>query len=198
MPKPLTYESDATHLMALRREEPAAFEALYRQYFRMVAKQALVMGVTGTDIEDLFQELVLILVRKVRDTEFKLSAKMSTYVYAVARNLLLKKTGKKAEFPVEESTLLALEESWSADELDARIEMEDRLNVVVGYLELLEDDCREVLRLSFYEKLPQAEIAQVMGYSDSFVKVKKHRCLEYLRKQVITHPLFKDLQNDAS
>lgn len=76
--------------------------------------------------------------------------------------------------------------------------MEDRLNVVVGYLELLEDDCREVLRLSFYEKLPQAEIAQVMGYSDSFVKVKKHRCLEYLRKQVKTHPLFKDLQNDAS
>lgn len=198
MPKPLTYESDAAHLMALRREEPAAFEALYRQYFRMVAKQALMMGVTGTDIEDLFQELVLILVRKVRDTQFKLSAKMSTYVYAVARNLLLKKTGKKAEFPVEESSLLALEDSWSADELDARIEMEEQLNVVVGYLELLEDDCREVLRLSFYEKLPQAEIAQIMGYADSFVKVKKHRCLEYLRKQVKTHPLFKDLQNDAS
>ncbi|MBK8969001.1 MAG: sigma-70 family RNA polymerase sigma factor [Saprospiraceae bacterium] len=198
MPKPLTYETEAAYLMALRREEPEAFETLYRQYFRMVAKQALLMGVTGTDIEDLFQELVLILVRKVRDTEFKLSAKLSTYVYAVARNLLLKKTGKKAEFPVEESTLLALEQSWTDDALDTRIEMEEQLNVVVGYLELLEDDCREVLRLSFYEKLPQTEIAQIMGYADSFVKVKKHRCLEYLRKQVKSHPLFKDLQNDAS
>jgi RNA polymerase sigma factor (sigma-70 family) len=163
----------------------------------MVAKQAIDMGISNTDVEDLFQEILIILVRKARDAEFKLSAKLGTYLYAVARNLLLKKTGKKPEFPVDESVLLRLEEGWSVDEMEDRLDLEDKLNVVVGYLELMDDDCRRLLKMSFYEKRPQVEIAKILGYADSFVKVKKHRCLEYLRKQVNTHPLFKDSQNDA-
>lgn len=190
----MTYESDEALLKDLRNGVSQAFEALYRQYYRMVAKQAADAGEADTEAEDLFQEVLFVLVRKVRDPEFRLNAKLSTFLFAVARNLLLKKAGKKYETAVIDSTLIHLGgQQLPEDPADIKIR-EEQLNVVAGYLELLEEDCHEVLMMSFYEKRSQAEIAGIMGYAESFVKVKKHRCLEYLRKQVKTHPLFKHLQ----
>lgn len=194
MNMPLTYESDEALLKDLRNGASQAFETLYRQYYRMVVKQVADAGEAGAYAEDLFQEVLVVLVRKVRDPEFRLNAKLSTFLFAVARNLLLKKAGKKFETSVIDSTLIRLGgHQLPEDPTDIKTR-EEQLNVVAGYLELLEEDCHEVLMLSFYEKRPQAEIAGIMGYSESFVKVKKHRCLEYLRKQVKKHPLFRHLQ----
>lgn len=191
MTKSLTYDSDEALLKALRNSEPAAFESLYHQYFRMVAKQAHDQGGGSNEVEDLFQEVLFILVRKVRDPEFQLSSKLSTFLFAIARNLLLKKAGKKPDLELDNSVLSKLEKEMD-DPTDREI-WEDQLNVVVGNLELMEDGCQTLLRMTFFEKRSHAEVAEELGYKESFVKVKKHRCLEYLRKAVKDHPLFRHL-----
>lgn len=198
MNKSLTYETEDELLKALRQGAAPAFEMLYRQYFRMVAKQTADAGLGSADAEDLFQEVLVVLVRKIKEPEFQLTAKLSTYLFAIARNLILKKASPKAEFSTGEIAAFQTDAPPAANELEDREQRENQLNVVVGYLEALEDDCQQLLKLSFFEKYSQAEIAEKMGYADSFVKVKKHRCLEYLRKQVKTHTLFKHLQNHAS
>jgi len=63
---------------------------------------------------------------------------------------------------------------------------------VIAALEVIEESCRQVLTLSFFEKRSGAEIAQQLDYTEAFVKVKKHRCLEYLRKTVLNNPAFKN------
>lgn len=190
MEKAIVYESDQALLDALRRGVPAAFETLYRNYYRMVARQVNDAGTESTDVQDLFQEVLLILVRQIKDPGFQLTAKLSTYLYAIARNLLYKKNGRKSEYYVEDTALLRLDVSPDEEDPDERARHENQLNIVTANLELLEDDCRKVLQLSFYDKINQSEIATIMGYAESFVKVKKHRCLEYLRKRVKSHPLF--------
>ena len=189
MYKTITYKSDEYLLEALRRGDREAFEFLYRQYYRMAARQANDQGLGDADTEDIFQEMLLILVQKVQDPGFRLTAKLGTYLFAVLRNLLFKKTGKKIPVTQSDDALLHLPES--EPNLDRAV-WEEKLSVVAGNLELLEDGCRTLLVLSFFEKRSQAEIAEAMGYAESFVKVKKHRCLEYLRKKVKAHPLFKD------
>lgn len=198
MDKSLTFESDNALLEGLRNSTPAAFEALYRRYYRMVAKQASDQGIPDAEAEDVFQEVLFILVRKVREADFTLTAKLSTFLFAIARNLILKKTGDKKEIATEETALFNLAGRQQPENLPDREMAEAQLDVVAGCLELLEDDCRRLLELSFYERRSQAEIAAEMGYSEAFVKVKKHRCLDYLRKHVKAHPLFKHLQNDAA
>lgn len=187
--KLLAYDSDNELLNALRRGDEAAFEYLYRRYYRMAARQVRDQGFAGIEAEDLFQEVLLILVQKIQNPDFRLTAKLSTYLFAIMRNLAFKKTGKKPAAPLPDDAALSKEEPISVAE---RSLWEEKLNVVSGYLELLEDNCQRLLLLSFFEKRPQAEIAAAMGYSESFVKVKKHRCLEYLRKKIKSHPLFKD------
>lgn len=187
-----TYTSDLALVEALKRGAPPAFESLYRQYFRMVNRQAIDFSVAGLDGEDLFQEVLLVLVRKVRDPNFELTAKLSTLIFAIARNLLLKKADKKTEKPMEEEALFFLAGNRPPEEdPEKREEHEAKLELIASMLDTLEEDCRKVLLLSFFEKCPQSEIAARMGYTEAFVKVKKHRCLEYLRKRAKAHPLFK-------
>ncbi|MEQ1745832.1 MAG: sigma-70 family RNA polymerase sigma factor [Saprospiraceae bacterium] len=189
MDKSLTYESDDALLEALRKKDSAAFESLYRQYYRMVVKQVNDQGLPDEDAEDIFQEVLLVLVRKIHDTDFVLTAKLSTYLFAIARNLLLKRSGKQPFVQLDESIVKPLGVQPPETGPD---EQEERINAVVGCLAQMEGDCRTLLLMSFYEKRSQVEIAEAMGYSESFVKVKKHRCLSYLRKQVKEHPFFKD------
>ena len=188
MEKSLTYESDQVLLDSLRRGDSTAFEFLYRQYYRMVAKQANDRGLQDSDAQDVFQEVLIVLVRRIHDPAFELSAKLGTFLFAVARNLLLKKSSQ--------SLVLHPADSISSSDVQPADtgpdEMEERLVAVVRTLDLLEPECRTLLLLSFYEKRSHAEIAEEMGYTEAFVKVKKHRCLNYLRKHVKLHPLFKD------
>ncbi len=189
MEKSLTYESDEVLLESLRRGDSVAFEFLYRQYYRMVAKQANDRGLQDSDAQDVFQEVLIVLVRKIHDPAFELSAKLSTYLFAIARNLLLKRSNKPPVLFHAEGILASPEVQMTDTGPD---EMEERLIAVVRTLDLLESECRTLLLLSFYEKRSHAEIAEEMGYTEAFVKVKKHRCLNYLRKHVKLHPLFKD------
>lgn len=196
MVKAVHYKSDSELLLALRQGAPSAFELLYHKYYRMVAKQAANAGRTGADAEDLFQELLVILVRKIRQPEFQLSAKLSTYLFAIARNLLYKQSGPDTLSRSADTILPERPSENEADELAVRAQREEQLTAVVDQLELLQTDCRQVLKLFFFEKRSQVEIAGILGYSESFVKVKKFRCLDYLRKQVKASPLFQRFQND--
>ncbi|MBK9337451.1 MAG: sigma-70 family RNA polymerase sigma factor [Lewinellaceae bacterium] len=189
MNKALEYESDEVLLDALRKNDPAAFEFLYRQYYRMVTSQVNDRGLSDADAQDIFQEVLLVLVRTIQRPDFGLTAKLSTFLFAIARNLLLKKSGKPTDMPLDDESLLRL--GHQTPETDPAL-FEERLNTVVDCLALLDSDCCTLLMLSFFEKRSQTEIAQTMGYTEAFVKVKKHRCLNYLRKHVKQHPLFKD------
>ena len=184
------YRSEAALLEALRKGEATAFEALYRQHFRMIIRLTNEFGAVQIEPADLFQEVLLVLVRKVQDEDFRLSAKISTFLYAVARNLLLKKSSQKTNLPLDEGLLRV----WSNEMADQESpNLEERLQAVASCLEKLEPECKKLLDLSFFEKRSQLEIAEIMSYATSFVKVKKHRCLNYLRSELRNHPLFEEL-----
>lgn len=189
MDKSRTFESDQALLEALRRGDTDAFEFLYHQYYRMVAQQANRYRWEEAKIEDLFQDVLLALVQKVRVADFELTAKLSTFLFAITRNLILKKSSKPDDIPLDEATMPSYTQPEQEEDAGIR---EAQLNAVADALNTLEPDCRTMLLLSFYEKRSQTEIAEIMGYTEAFVKVKKHRCLNYLRKHIRDHPLFRD------
>ncbi len=172
----------------LRRGDDAAFEAVYRQYFRMTAGQVAQFGRADIMPEDVFQEAVVVLARMVRRDGFQLTSKLSTLLFGISRNVLLQKSGRRSEILVEDAKLLRPGAATAADadddEKEAAAEREAMLDAIEAGMGLLADDCRDLLNYSFFEKLPQVEIAARMGYAEAFVKVKKFRCLEYLRKKV--------------
>lgn len=196
MGKSTKYETEEALLRGLKNEERAAFEHLYRNGYPMAVKQVSEAGFAPEDAEDLFQEALLVLVKNVHKPDFTLTAKLSTYLFAIVRNLLLKKRTQKTPGALDESKLGQMADNDTEENSADRKIWESQLNVVVACLELLEDNCNQLLRMSFFEQRSHAEIAAALGYSEAFVKVKKHRCLDYLRNKVKSNPLFQRLSND--
>ncbi|MEO1263152.1 MAG: sigma-70 family RNA polymerase sigma factor, partial [Bacteroidota bacterium] len=143
----------------------------------MIAALITRMGGSANDVEDIFQETLFILVKNIRDPEFKLTSKVSTYMHAISRNLWLKKGQKgKKEIHMPGEDLLNFS-MISEPENNEKEEKELMIGVVFDKINALEDDCKNVIKLTFLKKLSHKEVAELLGYKVAFIKVKKFRCL---------------------
>ncbi len=141
------------------------------------------------DADDVFQEAILVLIRKARDKDFVLKISVNAFLYGVVRNLWLKKLQKEKKSKID----LVLDEDIG-NKLKSKLSdismleiVEDRPEIslnkaVQRAISALAKECRELL-LDFYVlKLSLAELAQDRGLSDKYAKQKKHRCMQRLRK----------------
>ncbi|MEL6193926.1 MAG: sigma-70 family RNA polymerase sigma factor [Bacteroidota bacterium] len=158
---------------------------LYRKHVTLIIK--LVTDNTGTEEEarDVFQDALVIFYEQVRRETFSLKAKISTYLYAVARNLwlnTLKKRKLAHKFQlIQEKEGVGVEESPMVGVLS-----KEREWIVKQAMEELKEDCRKILILSVFEHLPMKEIYQKMGFqNEQIARNKKHKCLKYLKKIVL-------------
>ncbi len=183
--------SEQELLAELKKGSSKAFESLYKQQFRIVASLIGRMGGSQEDIEDVFQETLYVLVKKVREPEFELTAKISTFMHAIARNLWLKRNQKnQKDINVKVRDIFEMEIAEEDGSLLNQQEKELMIGVILDGVNRLDEECRKVIKLTFFKKKSHAEVAEELGYSLSFVKVKKFRCLGYLRKIVSTSPFF--------
>ncbi|HEY6899519.1 MAG TPA: sigma-70 family RNA polymerase sigma factor [Puia sp.] len=153
-----------------------ALDALYR-HFPMIRKLIRSNGGDRQDAEDVFQEALIILIRKVKGSEFRLTAQLSTYLYSVCKYVWkdeLKKRNRELplNFEIEPG-------------IEATIEDESRARLAEQVIAELKDRCRELL-LFFYEgRLKLQEIAERMGYSSgNTAKNQKYKCLEAARDRL--------------
>ena len=182
---PDNYKDKFTLLTGIRNSDNAAFEHLYRAYYIMVANYVKKNQGTEDDARDIFQEVLFIFYKKLRgDPSFELTVEIGTYLYAIAQNLWLTNLRKKNKVIIMEDEIALSDSMMDVDAIEEHLEIEKKHNHVAEALKTMKEECRNVIEASFYKKLSGSEIAQLLGYTESFVKVKKFRCLEELRKKI--------------
>ena len=182
--------SEQELLAELKKGSSNAFEMLYKQHFRMIAALITRMGGKQEDIEDVFQESLFILVKKIREPDFQLTAKVGTFLHAIARNTWLKNSHnapKEKNVPMEDMQKYAIAEEDNSLHFE---EKELMIGVLLDKINTLDEECQKVIRMTFIKKMSHSEVAEILGYSKSFIKVKKFRCLGYLRKLMMDSPFF--------
>ena len=75
----------------LKSEQSKAYEVLYQDSFKSVSRFVCNNNGCVDDAHDVFQEAMLVLVHKIRNDKFKLSASIGTYVMAVCKYVWLNK-----------------------------------------------------------------------------------------------------------
>lgn len=182
-------------LERLRLGDNTAFGYLYQRYFHPAAEFVKANSGSEQEARDVFQEALLVLYRYAQKHDFHLNVEPGGFLHAVVRKLWLNRLRQRkahpevaidatVHFPDSDSNeieLLLREKNWS-----------DKHLAVKNLLETLKTECQKLIEYAFYRQISTAEIAKLLGYSESFVKVKKHRCLSALREKVNNHPLFKD------
>lgn len=81
--------------------------------------------------------------------------------------------------------------SLSIEEFEKSNMKEERIELILGKLEQLGDECKTLLKAFYFERKKQSEIAQDLNYTNQFIRVKKSRCMGELKKLVFNNSWFK-------
>lgn len=174
---------DSKVLDALRNgDEDALAELFFRN---RSAITALVVRNRGDedDAEDVLQEALVVLWERVRDGSFEYRAKLSTFLYAIAKNIWFRRLARQRR-EVE------MPEEYDAADADAvlpseELEENERILAVQQSMERIGQPCRELLLLFYWEENSMDEIAKKLGFANAdTVKSKKYQCKKALEKLV--------------
>ena len=147
------------------------------------------------DIEDIFQDAIIILYEKIRSNDFVLTSSLQTYLNSVCRFQLLNKLEKNnaVEFyDNNENDDVESEDSMRFNPLitDSLEEFEDsteqQYNAIEKALERMKaagGHCYELLTLFWYHRKSMTELTEIFGYTNSNnTKNQKAKCQKRLEK----------------
>lgn len=171
--------TDQTIIALIRTDQrDKALDALYR-FYPPIRKMIRNNGGSRPDAEDIFQESLIILCKKVRETDFILTAQLSTYLFSVARYLWKDEFKKRKNYTA--GTFEVLDDSG----IEAAVERERDARLAEKVLQELGDRCQELLLLYYTGKMKLKDIAVKMGYgSENTAKNQKYKCLEGARNRL--------------
>jgi RNA polymerase sigma-70 factor (ECF subfamily) len=152
---------------AVRAAAPARtwadFDALYREHFRFVWRTVRRLGLQGSAVDDVVQEIFLVVHRRLGDFEGRSSPK--TWLYGIVRRVvsdhrrtLRRKPALAPEAPAAELEAMACEEQ----DPEASVEQAERVRLLHRLLAELDDGKREAFILAELEGLTMAEIAEAL------------------------------------
>lgn len=156
-----------------------AFSLLYRS-FPKIENLILSKGGSKQDAQDVFQEALIILVRKVKQKDFTLISSLSTYLYSVCRYLWKNETRKRKNDYKKEYHFEAL--SSEETEIEKLSDEENNFRLAEKVLQDLGKKCLQLLQLFYQHSKSMKQIALKLGYkSESVAKAQKYKCLEHAK-----------------
>lgn len=158
--------------------DKAAFEALFRQYERLVFKNAYLITGIREEAEDILQE-VFISVWRSRHTFDPNKGRLTTWLHRITVNKCLERQRKKKLASVSLEGLDLPETQLSNDILVSRQEYER----LIEAMNSLDTKHRAVLVLRYFDDLSYEEIAQAVGIPLGTVKSRINHALKLLRGQ---------------
>lgn len=178
---PLVKRLNDTQLTeAIRRGDRDALVQLYKDNYVSVRNYVLKNNGSSDDAEDILQDAAIAIWEKIRKGELELRAKLSTLVFAIAKNLWLKRLNRLGR-------QVSMDGSPTEDMSDTADDFHrlDRKKVV-EIMNTLGDKCRELLGLFYFEGYDMTRIAEIMQYNNAdTAKAKKHQCFKHLQEQFL-------------
>jgi RNA polymerase sigma-70 factor, ECF subfamily len=165
--------SDEALIAALNGGDTSAFDAIYYRYRDWVVALAYRFTHSDADSLDVLQETFAYLFRKFPG--FVLTARMTTFLYPVVKNLSIAAKRKRGKHTSEESAGDPAASPPSPDPADVRGEL-------AAAMTALPQAQREVVLMRFVDDMSLLEIAQALGIPEGTVKSRLHNALATLRK----------------
>jgi RNA polymerase sigma factor (sigma-70 family) len=188
--------SDEAIIEGLRLRKENIIKFVYREFFTMTRHLIINNSGTDQDAEDVFQDALVIVYKRIIIDELSLNSSLKTFFYSVCRNIWLQRLSKLKEQNhefVDFESITAIPEP-SIEEIQ-NIENAKHKLYQTHFLNLSED-CQKVLQL-FLKKISLREIASIMGYkTENYAKVRKYNCKEELKTRILNDPNYLKLYAD--
>lgn len=175
--------SDRDLIEAANRGDVSAFETLYRRYRDWVVRLSFRFTRNRDDALDVLQETFAYFLSKFPG--FRLTAKLTTFLYPVVKNLSITVVRKKGRYVSDSELLCHVAPPEPEGTESHRAELAD---VLVN----LPETQREVLLMRFVDGMKLSEIARALNIPSGTVKSRLHNALGALRDDERTRGYFLD------
>jgi RNA polymerase sigma factor (sigma-70 family) len=177
--------SDELLLSKLKTEENQGFELLYKFYFPSLAFFIKQNRGTHEDAEDIFQEAVVVLYQKINKPAFTLTSSLKTYLFAIAKNLWLKRLRQNKIILTDDNSQLN-QFSEESDTHLFEIQPEKSSELVINFcLKKITEHCRQILTSLFLLQEPIENLMVKMKWKNKHTASnQKYKCMQQAKKQI--------------
>jgi RNA polymerase sigma factor (sigma-70 family) len=184
----MIHYSDEAIIEGLRLRSDYIIKYIYQELFPMILFLVTKNNGSEEDAEDIFQDSLIIVFKKIKANDFDLSCSFRTYLYSVSRNLWLQKLSKRKQFSREFSDVETYITMTDYALMEKNQDDVEKFRLYQQHFLTLGEDCQKVLML-FMKKVSLREIATEMGFkTEKYAKTRKYLCKEELKKRIINDP----------
>jgi RNA polymerase sigma factor (sigma-70 family) len=173
--------SDSNLLEQLKSEDNASFELLYKFYFTSIATYVGNNYGNNEDAEDVFQEAIIVLLQKVRQQNFVLTSSLKTYLFAIAKNIWLKRLRDNKIITVSNFEKYQFEAETFFTEIKPEKTKDEK---VENWLTKITANCQRILKAIFFYKQPMDSLMKKMGWKNKHTAAnQQYKCIQQVKKQ---------------
>ncbi len=172
--------NDEQLVAAIRNGDKDAMVQLYKDNYMAVRNYVLKNSGNADDAEDILQDATIVVWEKIQQGSLELKAKLSTFIFAISRNLWLKRLNKLGR----QVGMDGIKTENLAEKADSFPEQDRKL--VMSMMDKLGGKCKEILSMFYFEGYDMTSIAEKLEYNNAdTVKAKKHQCFKQLQEQFL-------------
>ena len=163
----------------LKAKNNSALEFFYTENQSAFLRFSKQYDLEEQDLKDIYQDAVIVVYENAQKGKLDtLEAKLSTYLFSVGKYMIFRKLKKKNNLYSYEFS----KEILDFTELDLEEGNDKEILKLQEEFAKLGNQCKEVLKLFYYEEKSLNEIMQILNYSSKDVlKSQKSRCLKHLK-----------------
>lgn len=163
----------------IARKDNQTFLYLYEKFQGKILGMVQQNSGNEEDALDVFQEGMVALWTNIslEKFQFQENTKITTYLYALCRNIWISKLRKRKNIQFLETD----ERLEIPDETEMLHAEHERIEALGKQLSKLGEACQRLLKLFYYEKTPLKEIALQLEVTEKTAKNNKYRCMQRLR-----------------
>ena len=174
---------DHTLMLKVKDGDVEKLNLLYKRYSRRFFGFFYGMTSDGATSEDLVHN-VFMRILKYKHT-YKESGDFEVWAFQMARNVHKDHYRKNKRYAFQEDMNPYEERLSETRNKEADMEKSDELSYLKKALEALSEEKRELIELVRFQKVKYAKIAEMLGVSESAIKVRVHRILKELRESYL-------------
>lgn len=180
-------------LDGIRKKNNPVLKTVYKDNYPVIENFVLKNSGSSLDAEDIFQDAIVIIYRKIKKNELNLDCSFGTYIFSVCKVLWYKELRNRKNLQSD---------SYDEDGIqyldDAILTMKDDFDkpkLIQKHLMNMNSDCRKILML-FYSNVPLKEISKILGFSgENYAKKRKFICKEKLIELIKKDPRYDEVMD---
>ena len=174
-----------------RKKNNPVLRVVYKDHYPVIENFILKNSGSSLDAEDIFQEAIVIIYRRVTKNELILNCSFGTYIYSVCKMLWYKELRNRKNIQSENYDEDAIPDL--DDDIVAMKDDFDKPKLIQKHLMNMNSDCRKLLML-FYSNTSLKEISKILGFSgENYAKKRKFICKEKLIELIKKDPRYNEV-----